>query len=211
MPEQAPLTPEENLLRIIESPKDAVRSMRPRPRVNFDVNLSLKMMQVKYGDKVKKLATLKSLNLIFLAFGLVATFYMFVDFWAGMPKEEAMSRLETSAKAAFIGDLNVEQLKPEEAYAQEITSRNIFALSAPPPAVPATAVIKPNPVIEDIITAYRLVGIIWSESPQAILEDTKTNSTTLVNRGSDLKGARIKDILKDRVILSYDNKDIELR
>jgi type II secretory pathway component PulC len=70
---------------------------------------------------------------------------------------------------------------------------------------------KPNPIIEDIITAYRVVGIIWSESPQAILEDTKTNSTTLVNRGALLKGARIKDILKDRVILSYDNKDIELR
>lgn len=210
MAEQNPLTPEENLLRIIESPPDVVRSMRPRMRASFDAKLFLKMLQARYGDRIKKLATIKTLNIVFLGLGALATLFMFVDFWIGMPKEEVLKRLEAAAKRASIGDLAIEQLKPQEFYLQEITGRNIFALVEPPPPAPVSPAAG-NQVVESIITAYRVVGIIWSESPQAILEDTKANTTQLVNRGTTFKGVRVKDILKDRVILSYDNKDIELR
>jgi hypothetical protein len=113
MAEQVPLTPEENLLRIIESPPDAVRAMRPRMRAAFDWKLSLKMLGARYGDRSKKLATIKSLNMMFAGLGLLATVFMFVDFWFGIPKAEALRRLEEKARAIFVGDLSIEQLKPQ--------------------------------------------------------------------------------------------------
>ncbi len=213
MANQTPLTPEENLLRIIESPAEAARGMRQRPRPPFDAKLYLQMVRAKYGDSIQRLATVRSLNIAFFAAASVATLFLFVDFWLGMPKAEILERLEASAKTSGVGDLSIEQLKPQALYMQEITGRNIFALAETPAATQAAAAQTPaqNPVVENIITAYRVVGIIWSETPQAILEDVKGGGTQLINRGSVVKGVRVKDILKDRVIMSYDGKDVELR
>ena len=71
---------------------------------------------------------------------------------------------------------------------------------------------KANPVVElkKFSDGLKVVGIIWSDAPQAIIEDSQDAKTYLLNRGSKIKGARVKDILKDRVILSYDGQQVEL-
>jgi type II secretory pathway component PulC len=208
---EVPLTPEEKLLRIIESPKDAVHSLRPQRRLQApDVKLLLKDLKAKYGDKLKSLLTLKSANTILIGAGGLTTLFLVIDFCVGMPRLQMIMRLEDVAKKTDVGNLVIEKLDPLAIYMQEITQRNVFALpEAPPPLVVKKEEAKSE--LTNIVADFKVVGIIWSEAPQAILEESKTGKTYLVNRGGKLKEARVKDILKDRVVLSYDNQEIEIR
>ena len=127
-----------------------------------------------------------------------------------MPRLEAIARLDEAAKKMDVGNLVIERLDPLAIYLQEITQRNMFALlEVPPPSVVKKE--EANQELTNMANNFKVVGIIWSEAPQAIIEDPKTGRTYLVNRGGKLKDARVKDILKDRVILSYDNQDVEIR
>ncbi|MEI8349280.1 MAG: hypothetical protein WCI77_03910 [Candidatus Omnitrophota bacterium] len=55
-----------------------------------------------------------------------------------------------------------------------------------------------------------LVGIYWGETPEAMIEDTVAKKTYFLKRGDEIKGIKVKDILKDRVILQYRTEEIEL-
>ncbi len=215
------LTPEENLLRIIESPGQAPRGGRGmgRPRRGIDPQMQLRLLKKAILDRAQKIFTLRTANISLIVAGGVATLFLVVDFWVGLPKSDFLDNLEAEARAADLGDLSIGQISPLPVYLQEIKGRNIFALTAPAPKGPQPDTLTPEQIrtqavqeaIQDIITNYKVVGIIWSETPQAIIEDVAAGHTFMVNRGSMVKVARVKDILKDRVILSYDDKEIELR
>lgn len=209
-----PMTPEEKLLRIIESPPEAARGMRVPQRRGQDFNLTLKLLKAQYGEKIKALCNLKVFTAGIIFFAGLATFFLVVDFWLGRPRVSAIERLEFLAKKQGIGDLTMERLDFLAAYLQEIAQRNIFSLpEAPLPAVAAGAptASQPDAELKGLTDQLKVVGIIWSEVPQAIIEDSKSGRTYLVNRGGKVNEARVKDILKDRVILSYDGQEIELR
>jgi|GEM_PF-797946 len=216
------LTPEENLLRIIESPGEApARGGRGmgRLRQRFDPRMQLRLFQKTLLDRAQKVFTLHAANITLIAAGGVATLFLVVDFWAGLPKSNFIDSLEAEARTTDLGDLSVGQISPLPVYLQEIKGRNMFALTAPAPKGPQPGTLTPEQIrtqaiqeaIQDIIMNYKVVGIMWSETPQAIIEDVRAGQTFMVSRGSMVKVARVKDILKDRVILSYDDKDIELR
>jgi hypothetical protein len=217
MPEN-PLTPEENLLRIIEGPSDAARAMqRARPRSPVDPKLAWKLFQAKYLTGFAKYLNFKAMNIALLGLGGCVTFFLVADFIAGLPRADALARLEEAAKTASIGDISIERIPPLEVFLQEITQRNVFALVPSPapvePQVAAQAALaaQTSQILQDAVKSLRVVGILWSETPQAILEEVADGRTHLVNRGNTIKQVRVKDILKDRVILSYDNKDVEIR
>lgn len=217
MPEN-PLTPEENLLRIIEGPPGAARAMqRGRPRPPLDPRLAWRLFQTKYLTGWIKALSFRNMNIVLLALGGCATLFLIGDFVSGFPRSDALARLEQAAKTSSIGDLTIERIPPVAVFLQEITERNIFALiAAPAPVEPAvtaqaTQAALSSQVLQDAVKSMRVVGILWSETPQAILEEVADGRTHLVNRGSTIKQVRVKDILKDRVILSYDNKDVEIR
>lgn len=203
------LTPEEKLLRIIDTPADAVRRMRPQRRLQ-DFKLSLKLFKAQYGEKFKEFLNLRAVNAVLVVCAAIVTVFLALDFWLGLPSPEALQRMEQTAKKLDITELTIEHLEPVSVYLQEITQRNIFALTealqeAPVPAAPQ------SPELTELTGTLKVVGILWSETPQVMIEDSKEGRTYLLNRGGQIRQARIKEILKDRVILSYDNKDIELR
>jgi len=202
------LTPEEKLLRIIESPPEAVRGMRRERRI-ADFKLDFKLLKAKYGEKLKAFLNLKAASAVLVFLSGVATIYLGLDFWLGAPRLTNVQRLEVLAKKMEVGDMTLGQLDPLSVYLQEITQRNIFAL---PEDVPLVAVQKVEPAVElkKLTDGLKVVGIIWSDAPQAIIEDSKDGKTRLLNRGSKIRDARVKDILKDRVILSYDSQEVEL-
>ncbi len=57
----------------------------------------------------------------------------------------------------------------------------------------------------------RLVGVDWSESPVALIEDLKTGKTYFARKNDKIKGARIKEIFKDHVAVFYQGQNEELR
>ncbi|MFH0940353.1 MAG: hypothetical protein V1840_00670 [Candidatus Omnitrophota bacterium] len=202
------LTPEEKLLRIIESPPEAVRGMR-RERRAADFKIDFKILKAKYGEKLKAFFNLKAASVVLVFLSGVATMYLGLDFWLGAPRLTNVQRLEMLAKKMEVGDMALGQLDPLSMYLQEITQRNIFSL---PESVDQAAAKKAEPKVElkSLIDGLKVVGIIWSDAPQAIIEDSRDGKTHLLNRGSKIKDARVKDILKDRVILSYDSQEVEL-
>lgn len=207
------LTPEEKLLRIIETPggdPGRAGAMRVQRR-GMGFGFTLKMLRVKYQDRFKTVFNIKSLNvfLVFVALGL--TVFLGLDFWLGMPRLGLVQKLELLAKKTEIGDFKTEPLDPLIIYAQEISQRNIFGLTEKA-AEPVASKPQESPALTGLSESLKLVGIMWSEAPQAIIEDTKDSGKTyLVNRGGKIKNVHVKDILKDRVILSYDDQDIELK
>lgn len=205
------MTPEEKLLRIIESPGEASRNL-PRARMNVGAGgLFLKAWLAHSRSQFKKSLTLKVVNQAVAALCVLMTICLFIDFWMGMPNTAMIQRLEKAAKKANLGNISIEALNPLSLYLSEIGQHNIFLLSqtAAPPPVPQQPAV--SDALKAMIQTFRVVGIIWSDVPQAIIEDSQEGRTYFLNRGSLLKDVRVKEILRDRVILSYDNQEIELR
>ncbi len=207
------MTPEEKLLRIIENPSGAMGHMR-RPRPRQDFKLTFKLLKAKYGPRFKEFVSIKAVNAVLFCISILITVFLSIDFWLGIPRATAISRLELLAKAQNIGDLVINRLDPLELYLQEIAQRNIFSLPQPKEVAEEVAPVKtsmPEARVAKVSQNLKLVGIIWSDVPQAIMEDTARESTHLVSRGSFIKGMRVKEILKDRVILSYDDHELEIK
>ena len=57
----------------------------------------------------------------------------------------------------------------------------------------------------------KLVGIAWSDNPDAMIEDTKVKKTYFVKQGDIINGVRIERIFRDKVVLTYKGEKIELK
>lgn len=97
-------------------------------------------------------------------------------------------------------------------YLEQIRQRDIFRMgkktaedtAGPEPAGPSGEIIE--------ATAHlKLVGISWSGDPDAMIEDTKALKTFFAKRGQMIGDVRVRAIFKDKVILQYRGEEIELR
>ena len=57
----------------------------------------------------------------------------------------------------------------------------------------------------------RLVGVDSSEPPVALLEDIRTGKTYFARQNETFRGARVKQISKNKVLISVHGKTLELR
>jgi len=74
--------------------------------------------------------------------------------------------------------------------------------------IPASA----SAVPEEEGVGLRLVGVDSSDaSPVALLEDLKTGKTYFARVNEKVKDARVKQIQKNKVVVSYHGKNLELR
>ncbi|MFA5157422.1 MAG: hypothetical protein WC532_08605 [Candidatus Omnitrophota bacterium] len=77
----------------------------------------------------------------------------------------------------------------------------------------ATGVMKtPSQKMLELTQNYRLVGISWSDNPDVMIEDTKTQRTFFLRRGQIIENDIIlKEVFKDKVVLGLGGEEIELR
>lgn len=104
------------------------------------------------------------------------------------------------------------QLKSVAFYAEKARSRDIFKLGAQPSgetAAPNAAAIKAKQ--ESLMAKYKLVGISWSDSPDVMLEDIAAKKTFFLKKDQSLDNVKIQAVFKDKVILSQDGIEVELR
>jgi len=206
------MTPEEKLLRIIESPGGEAPRNLPRARMNVGSSgLFLKAWLTHYRAQFTKKVSLKVANRAVVVLCMAATVYLALDFLIGMPNAALIERLEKAARKTSLGNIGVEALNPLSLYLQEIGQDSIFSLPPPPASSATPAQAEAAAALKNMAQTLRVVGIIWSDIPQVMIEDTKEGRTYSLNRGSRFKDAIVKEILRDRVILSYDNQEIELR
>jgi len=206
-------TSEDRLLDIIENPTLPLKKV---PRRIVRGGISQKISELIQRIPLKKETLVKLLNVqvvnnvaIFICISL--TIFFVIDFQVlkiSLEKKIKNQNIDTQSlylnqnKGNFL-PVNISKMNE---YAQ---MRNVFSFIAPA---------KEEDHGEDFSQQYQelskfiknlsLVGIIWAEeSPQAIIEDKKTERTHLVAEGDKLEEFEVKKVFSDSVILSAEEKE----
>ena len=217
MPEK--ITPEEKLLKLIENPGKGTGDLKIRRPFNKRAILNLfsfKQLKANFrslgrsGEKLKPfLLNLKFVNRFLAGVAVVMILFLVFDFIAGRPTLSNVyiyaKETQTASQAFKISPLqNAVNLSD---YQSLIDTRDVFHFE---PLKKAEATPEAMEIIKAEAAQLKLVGIIWSKNPQAMIEDIKESKTSLVNEGDTIGKLTIKRILKDKVILSYENEEFEL-
>lgn len=204
------ITPEEKLLKIIETPNLEKRKI-PLSDIKPLANLkSIKSLVANFKfnkEMLKKFDLGVAIKLgIFLC--VAFTLFWIFDFVRnGMILKKRFNQLMAESSDASnvkknLPDLNVDM----NALSSQIRSRNIFSLL--PTRAQAGELVTEVPVA---ITNFKLVGIMWSDNPQAMIEDSKEQKTYLLSAGEQLGQVKVKRILRDKVVIGKDEQEWELR
>ncbi|MCM8797134.1 MAG: hypothetical protein NC923_04565, partial [Candidatus Omnitrophica bacterium] len=113
----------------------------------------------------------------------------------------------------MLGTQDVPFLKRSASYySEKIRERDIFKMQTKKTVSAAEALPKtPSSRIIEATQHLRLVGISWSNDPDAMIEDSKALRTFFIKRGQMIGEVKVQAIFKDKVILSYAGEEIELR
>jgi len=213
------LTPEEKLLKIIENPQT---ERRKSPGANMGRGAGQKkgpgagvgawLNKFRIDKNTIRNISLQTVSKMVLALCLVFTIFFIIDFIRmGSSSEKKLSKLAAEAAAPDIKENKTAIKDVGLVEAINLAKRhNIFSFLPQTAAIPSQASTMPVEV-EEIVKNLKLVGIIWSINPQAIIENTKEQKTYLVNGGDKMSILDIKRILRDKVILGKDNVEWELR
>lgn len=210
------LTPEEKLLKIIENPQREGRKLGGGSRGIATVG-SLKAVLEAWLKKIRvnkfsfKDINLKIVNKIALALCVILTLFFVFDFISfGNSSLKKISKITAEAAVPEVKAKKINFQKINFAETINLAKKhNIFSFQPPVDnseqagSVPLEA--------QQVISNLKLVGIIWSDSPQAMVENTKEQKTYLLSAGDKIDMLNLKKVLRDRIILGKDDKEWELR
>ncbi|MCX5697210.1 MAG: hypothetical protein NTU54_04485 [Candidatus Omnitrophica bacterium] len=210
--EQKKITPEERLLKIIENPKPGdnkktsnLLGVKTSPFKINDLASFFKGFRIN-KEKLKYL-NLKNVNKGLVCFSVIITNIWIIDFVkVGMEQNKHFEKVIKEAgvqseKPLSLPSVNV---NVSDAY-KAVKDRNIF-ISAQEHAKASS----PAEVTQAIST-LKLVGILWSNTPQAMIEDSAQQKTFLVSAGDVIGNIKVKQIMRDRAILIVDGQEQEIR
>jgi hypothetical protein len=225
MASERPLTPEKQLLRLIEDPKaksapkieaQAIRYHSQslfsfgawQGRISFlkDRFRDLTSAEKTNFDIVKVINGLLGSLIVILAAYFASSFSL-----ALVNQKKTFSLAGGSPQAGKASAVSAipSNLKDPTYYLDKVSQRNIFKIGA---KKVAEAESKGDiSRLMELTQSLKLVGISWSNDPDAMIEDTKSTRTFFVKRGQMVGEVKIKDIAKDKVVLTYDGEEMELR
>ncbi len=226
MAEERPVTPEKQLLNLIEGSKLAAGGVQAEAikheglsffspaawagRISFFTDELKKLFQRKGAAPLD----VKLINhaLTFLIFILAV--YFLSTFFVSMISLRKAPRLEfkTSAANATVSPQEAMALKKVAAYyLEKVTERDIFRMGEKKTSSADAGPQPPSSKIIEATQSLKLVGISWSSDPDAMIEDAKAGRTFFVKRGQMVGDIKVQAIFKDKVILAYAGEEIELR
>lgn len=94
-------------------------------------------------------------------------------------------------------------------YTDVLAKRQMFKLYEVPKLKP-TGPPKPKVSIQQLISGYTFVGILFGDVPQAIVEDKKTGQSFYLTAGQSLGEIKIEKIEKGRVTVSYEGETMNI-
>ena len=190
------LTPEEQLLKLIEKPEAAqARKSLQRAWLTFRSNL--------------KRPDLKTLNKVFLAVCILLLVYSIIDFAVNRPRMKVFEQKTESGQIKLTEEISGAQAEqPALHYVEIVKRRNAFSpISLSEREEAASGVQGLREMAEDL----SLVGISWyKQEPLAMIEDKKEKKTYFLKEGDNIKSFKVKQILKNSVILSFEDETLEL-
>ena len=224
------VTPEKQLLKLIEDPKKenagvASRAIRYRRHSLFSFSAWLSRVYFfknklsgSFDHRDFRKLDVKTINNILFLFIVILVSYFIFSFSVSMidMKKSWDSRFKIADSGSQSGG-SVEKVsflkKAESFYLEKVRQRDIFKIGAKNIIGNAEVVMKDTSSKAIEATKHlRLVGISWSSDPDAMVEDTIALRTFFVKRGQTLgTDIRVEAILKDKIILSYKGEEVELR
>ncbi len=224
MAQERSLTPEKQLLKIIETSKAnsvGVHVQTSRRHSQSWLNLGawlgrISFLKVRFGKWSTGFSLeqfdVKVANKILGFLVALFTLYFLVNLAASLINLSKTPHLESSAPAGKIESSIPETTGLKKAasyYLDKIRERDIFTMG-----LKRVAAEKPNSPSSkslEVAANLKLVGISWSNDPDAMIEDTKELKTFFVKRGQLVGDARVQAIFKDKVVLSLDGEEFELK
>jgi len=205
------ITPEERLLRIIENPQGEQRKpILGAKAAGIDIGaLAANFKSLHFDKNIFKNINFKMVNRAVLALCVIFTLFTVFNY---LKFKSALSgrlvKIISDANAAR--PAQADSVLPEISISQTLDlakRRNMFSF------LPPVSVIKPGVALDaaQMVSTLKLVGIMWSDNPQAMIEDTKAQKTLLLGTSDQIGELKIKKILKDKVILSKDDQEWDLR
>ncbi len=225
------ITPEKQLLKLIEEQKSknpaAVQAQALKRRSMSFVSLGAWLGRFSFSKdwfrrRVDGLRgqplDIKAVNRILLLCAGASTLYFLASTTTAMTRLSSPPDLETpsSQNGASINLMERVFLKKAVSYyIEKIGARDIFQMGSVQKVTSADGTQSEMKVtsarILDATESLKLVGISWSDNPDAIIEDTKDTKTFFVKTGQKIGDVKVQAIFKDKVILSYQGEETELK
>ncbi|MDD5465930.1 MAG: hypothetical protein PHP73_06285 [Candidatus Omnitrophica bacterium] len=98
-----------------------------------------------------------------------------------------------------------EEIKPYDFYTQGIKNKQIFGVVSAQSTQESNITVGAN-LIKDI----NLLGVISGDSPQAVIEDKKSQKTYYVTKGQMMGEFQVENIGDGKIILNYSGQRFEL-
>ena len=214
---------DEKLLKLIEGTVTAKQQRQAGIARHPALALKINKFSFKKPDFKRLLKfrfDLPAVNKMAFSAAAVLTMVFFFNLISGTKKVNA---------DLFFASLRVKEVIPPESqsdkkgflsaaeYLSGIERRNIFLAPGQKPAEEIKAKEMRIVKVEEMFKDIKLVGIIWSDNPEAIIESSVDGRTSLVKKG-DTAGsakARVKEITRSSAILEIDTdgqkQEYELR
>jgi len=221
-------TPERNLLKIIEGttekPRKGKKSIQRLQKL-FSLD-ALKARLFFIRDKKilnafpqKRTLSLREVNHALMAAALLTvllTSVSLVRLQANFNTAKRIAIRSTAGRDSFIPVQS--SLQDIDFYTQLTTKRDYFKPTAQQkkPVKPPQEEVEPpkpkEPTIVDKVASLSLVGVSWSRTPEAMVEDAQKEETYFVREGDMVAGGvTVKKIFRDKIVLLYKGEETSLR
>ena len=226
MAQESSLTPEKQLLKLIEKPmsqgslhaaaikyhglslfslgalKGRFAFLKNRFRLDFK-SVGTQQLDVRVLNQLLK----------FCVFALVLYLAISVSLFIRQLRKDIDLKPKIG-KTQETGSLPIRSvLKSLSYYLEKSRERDIFRIGIKKSALDSSIIPKgPSQRIIEATQDLRLVGISWSSDPDAMIEDTKTKRTYFLKKGQTMdREIKVQAIFKDKVVLSWGAEEIDLR
>jgi len=210
------VTPEERLLKIIESPAGNTPKIRPpvpkgRVKLSFIGKPVARFKGIRINREAFGKINLAGVNKMALYLcGLFTFFSLFVFIREGFALRARFEKIKTQAPTEIAAQSSLLDIDMDISSLLAASKRHdIFSLA--PKAIQAESPAGQQAVSAAAAGNIKLVGIIWSDNPQAMIEDTKDQKTYLLSAGESFINFKVKEIFPDKVIMESQGKEMELR
>lgn len=224
MQQRIPVTPEKELLRLIEDNKESssknieAKAIKHSTLSFFSIRgwlgrlsfLKDRFRDLKGANRIYRFDIAIINNLLALSIFVFICYFVF-SFYFGFRNSRKIPTLGLSQQRAtdMVDMIGKSGLKRAVSYyLDKIAERDIFKIG---PKRPSSAKGGPSERAIESTKHLKLVGIAWSDNPDAMIEDTKAMRTLFLKRGQMIGDIKVEAIFKDKVVLNYAGEDIELK
>lgn len=201
------ITPEEKLLKIIERPEDH-KNVRVTQKLAGGF-LNVKGWSLFRNIRSKQLISFKFslhfFNRISMVLAAGLTIFFVFDF--------ARDRIYLKKRFSLAIEIPKDKAEITEKVFPEVDLKATIRQAKKNDIFTLTPQVKPvkKKVRQKDISTLKLVGILWSSNPQAMIEDTEIKKTYILNSGDQIDRWKVRKIYNDKVVLIDEKDEWELR